>query len=382
MTAPVRDLRSFMLRNGWVEQPPGVAGALWRRASEASNQPDVIGVPDNARPGSTEWRGVIERLARAQGETSEEVGFRVDHEHIDVTDLRAANDTLITGSIPLASGAQLVLSAQKMLRASATTARGSKAQIGGGYLRDGDRVAAKARMGHTKAGSYIIPILMPIPTYDSEMPEEEPFEGMDAAVVRREPIERRTMRTFAQALTAVSRLIVQPGIQPTSALVPPLVAAGVSREFVMALRDIVEEHSVSKFDATFSWAGAVAPPRDVPEVIDIPRESGELLAEAAQQLKAKKREPNQTFTGPIVEWHHVPQEPQGWIGIQTMRAAREMTVRVYLSEADIYRAVDYMRDSQTVVIEGTPVGGRGKPVEIFEPSRFISLAETMIPQSD
>lgn len=56
-----------------------------------------------------------------------------------------------------------------------------------------------------------------------------------------------------------------------------------------------------------------------------------------------------------------------------------MTVRVHLSADDVTRAVSYLRDSQTVVVDGVPRGGRGKPVQIFNPTRFMSLAETMLP---
>jgi hypothetical protein len=54
--------------------------------------------------------------------------------------------------------------------------------------------------------------------------------------------------------------------------------------------------------------------------------------------------------------------PNGRIGVQAMRKGHEVVVRVDLDEQPPYRALDYVRDSKTVVVRGVPVGGRGKQV--------------------
>lgn len=338
-----------------------------------------IAVPDAIAPNTEEWDGVIARLALAHKTTAADTDFRVRHEHIDVTNLRAANDVLIVGSIPLSAGRNMIESGFAMLRAAATTARGPKAHISGGYSKLADATVAEARMGHTVDGSYIIPILMPIPEMEAEPASDPPMEGMGAELIRREPIERRTTRTFAQALNAVYTHVVEPAVPPKADRVLPLTTAGVSREFVIALQNIVRDEAVTTFETSFAWAGAIPAPTDVAQSIEIPSEASELLGEMARHLKSSRREPVQSITGPIVDWHHVPEEPTGWIGVQSIRNGRDVIVRVHLPAEEVERAIGYMHGSRTVVVQGRPVGGRGKPVEIFAPATVVPLADTMLP---
>lgn len=373
------DLLSYMRRHGWRRSSTGSGGELWARENDSRLATDLVGVPSDLRPGTLEWAGVIARLAVAQHLPAESVQLAVQHEHLDVTNFRAVNEGVIDRSIPLTSGLQLLESARAMLRATATTAQRTRAHISGGYSKTGDALASRARMGHTIDGSYVIPVLMPVPEATTLVSDAEPFESMTVDKVAPESAERRVTRTLAEALTAVQRRIVEPARLPTSSDIVPLVAAGVSREFVQALSSIVQDAAVSTFHVSFTWAGVAAPPTGIPEEVQIPREAGELLDEAARRLRSVKDEPAQSITGPIIEVHHLPEDESGWIGVQTVRSGRTVTVRVWLTAAEVMQALDFMRRTQTVVVAGRPIGGRGKPLEIRKPDRFASLEETMLP---
>lgn len=381
MTGPDRsrrNLTSYLSRHGWVEQPPGVAGSLWELGGPGSERLAPVGLPTYLEPDSLEWQGVIERVARHMELQVADVDRRVRREFFDVTNLRAANDVLIAGSIPLDSGVNLLTAARAMLRASATTAQGARAHISGGYSKRGDQVLGDARMGHTIDGSYVIPVLMPIPETETES-DDTPFEGMTADRIAPEPAERRTMRTFAEALTAVQRRIVEPAREPTQADIAPLIAAGVSRELVAGLHSIVIDRSVTTFDASFEWAGSLTAPSRLPTNVQFPREAAELLDATARRLKTTRQEPIQSITGPIIEVFHKPGDPTGWVGVQTIRRSREVRVRVMLGAEDIDRGLEWMRASRTVVVDGKPTGGRGRPLEIRQPDRFLPLDETFLP---
>jgi hypothetical protein len=120
-----------------------------------------------------------------------------------------------------------------MIRATATTSRTPKARIRGNYSKAGDEIANGARLAHTEEGSYILPVLMPIP----EAPEQpEDLWSADGSELERaipESAERRVTRTLAEALTAVSRLVVEPARDPRQAEVGALIAAGASHELLV-----------------------------------------------------------------------------------------------------------------------------------------------------
>lgn len=369
MTASL-DLVAFMSRTGWSPISEGPAGTMWS-LRDSNTQ---IGVPAQIEQGSIEWQGVVDRLSAAATTDPAGIEFLILHEHLDEALLRAANDDLIIDSIPLTAGQTMVDSANKMLRAAATTARGPKANVGG-YLADGDRIYELARMGHTRRGSYLIPVLMPIPAPEETSTPEPPMPGLEFV---EEPIQRRTMRTFAEALTAVSRLVVEPAVTPKPSVAGALVVAGVSRQFLDAMHAIVSQGSVRSFGAQFTWAGAVTAPKRDAGTVEIPHDAAPLIATAAVHMSHTAVESTQTMTGPIVDWHHEPGAAAGWIGVQTVRKGHELVVRVELVEADLYRALEYARESRTVVVRGVPAGGRGKAVRIARPESFTSLDELML----
>lgn len=70
-----------------------------------------------------------------------------------------------------------------------------------------------------------------------------------------EPEERRATRTMAQALSAIKNRIVEPARAPGPSVIPDLVIAGVSREMITALHQLITDDHVSTFDASFRWRG-------------------------------------------------------------------------------------------------------------------------------
>lgn len=372
-----RSIRAYLVRSGWQEQSSGNAGTLWR--SDSSFDADVIAVPfGTLQPGEFEWRSVVERIASHEHRSADEVATNITAQYTDITHLRAANDFVITGSIPLSAGASLVVSAKEMLRSSATTAQQARSQIAGNYSKIGDDLADQARLGHTIEGSYIIPVLMPLPEQEVDDPQTPQITGLDRERAAPEPAERRVMRTFAEALTAINRLVVQPAREPKSREIPDLVVAGVSREFVTALLRVVNEPAVSTFEATFVWAPATVGPSGIPVKVDIPAASSELLKRTARLLKTSRREVSQTITGPIVEVRHIPDDLFGEVAIQATRGGKPSEIRVRLRLDQIDQTYEWMRASRTVLVEGELVRTPGQPLRIDSPSRFATLESTFL----
>jgi hypothetical protein len=372
------DVRSYLRRTGWREQQPGVAGALWRR--EETGGDATIAVPSVMRIETAEWRGLTERLAAYERRPAAAVAFQIQHFYIDVTRFRAANDYVIGGSIPLTAGVDLVSSAYKMLRASATTARQAKAHIAGNFSKLGDQIVAEARLGHTEHGSYIVPVLVPLsepgPSTESALWHDEP--GV-AERVAYEPPERRVTRTLAQALTAINVRIVEPAREPTSADMVPLVAAGASRELVMAVSQVLSDPSVALLEASFAWAAGATAPASVPNSVRLPSEAAELLTKASRLLRTSRRDPSERMTGPIVEVRHVPGDPFGEVALQTMRHGRPVEVRVRLGEQELDPTHDWMRTSRTIVVEGQVLRAPGRPLRVDQPTNVYPLDEAFLP---
>ncbi|WP_141437057.1 hypothetical protein [Blastococcus aggregatus] len=194
-----------------------------------------------------------------------------------------------------------------------------------------------------------------------------------------EPPERRVMRTFAQALAAVDRVIVAPERTPSGGDLQAAVVAGASREMVMALHRVLTDEAVAEFEAAFSWAGGVMAPAGIPSSVRLPAAAAPRLEKAAQQLKASSYSPDEIVTGPIVEVRHEPDNPFGEISVQTVRRGRQTEVRVRLRAGQLLETFDWARDGRSVVCEGRVRRIPGRPLMIDEPRRVQPLDETYLP---
>lgn len=267
MTSTLHDRTiRYLTATGWV--PPekvGELGGLWRHPDSQL----LLPVPNDLTTAGVDWQLILERISAVEGVTVEDVSRTIEQQAVDVANLRAANDIVIRDSIPYWAGVTLVQSSWVMLRASATTAMGQRALIRN-YSSVGDGLATSARMAHTRRGSFIIPILMPISEpVPADNGTEEPLSGLEISEPP-EPPERRVMRTFAEALATLDAAAIQPAREPRAGIDAELVRAGVSSQFVSALHKVLSQESVDEFSAQFDWSPARGRAPQVSQKVSIP----------------------------------------------------------------------------------------------------------------
>lgn len=300
-------LINYLRAAGWnVPQRDGPSGGLWRDPRSGLGIP----VPNVLTEGGLDWEQILLRLARAEDATTTVIANRLTGQLVDIANLRAANDIVIADTIPYKVGVAPVRDSWQMLRSCATTSMGPKAHIRN-YRKTADEIAEEARMGHTKRGSFVIPILMPLPTERAPTDAAQPIAGMEE-VAAPEPVTRRVMRTFAEALAAMDELVVIPEREPTSDGVFDLVRAGVSHEFTSALARVLTQPAVAEFSATFEWAPGEAPaPRTAPTVA-VPSAAAERVERVSRKLRTQAgRRGVEVLTGPVVGVHRTDDD-QRW----------------------------------------------------------------------
>ena len=264
--------------------------------------------------------------------------------------------------------------ARRVYRSGATTARRPNLHIGRNFSVVGDRVAERARMGHTRRGSYLVPILMPIPA------DHETSFGSDETLLKAPPEspERRVSRTVAQSLAAIASNIIQPARDPRPDVLPALHLAGASREAVMALQRTLSEPGVQNLRATFRWSAGTTAPSGLPETVTFPSEAAELLERAADLMRRSKVEPGERFTGRIIEVRHPHGQSTGEVTLDTFRRGRACEIRVPVGPDDLQLAYGRVERNETVLVDGRvdPVTTQG--LRISNPQAIVPLAETVL----
>jgi hypothetical protein len=369
-------LNRYLTVSGWEKQAPGRAGSLWFLAP-STNERVELAVPEPIRPNMPEWTWILRRLAAVEHRPASDLALSILTQYVDVARLRAANEAVIAGTIPLEAGLSLVRSAHAMLRAAGTTARRPRSQIGGSYSERGDEVVHQARMAHTEDGSFVVPIWVPLtPPDDGVQPGL--FDPAEQRLPHETP-ERRVTRTLAQSLEAVQKVIVQPSTSPRNAQdLTPLVAAGGSRELLLALHSILVQPAVNEFEAQFSWAGGLMAPGGIEEQIVLTADAAPLLEQAAKFLRGSDRFPREIYTGQIILLHRRPGDTHGEIGIDTVRNGHSCEVRVQLESEIMFRAYEWAQAERAILVEGDVRRGPGKKLRIDTPTRVVPLDETFL----
>lgn len=340
-----RSLVSYLAAAGWepATKPAGKDGMLWQKPHAQFAVP----VPNTLDDSEPDWTLVLERVAMVEGIDRAEAERRIRGRLIDVANLRAAKDVVIENTIPFVAGVSMVRESWGMFRSCATTSLGARAHIAGHYRRRADEVMDQARMAHTRRGSFIIPILMPVP--EPQEPGGQ-FEGMSTAPP--EPYERRVMRTFAESLASIEA-IVQPEPEPNANDVQKMIRAGVSHEFTASLHRILRQKSVADFTAEFEWAATAGPVPDTPKQVGIPAEAAERVGRVARRLKTERPARGvEMLTGPIVAVQRDDDDTGGVVTIQTVRAARQCHVSVNVSRERLDQALDWMKARSTALVTG------------------------------
>lgn len=348
MTSTVHDrVVRYLAATGWL--PPdevGEVGGLWRHPTSQH----LLPVPNELVEGGIDWQVIAERVGMLEGATAADVAARLGGEAVDIANLRAAKDLVIRDTIPYAAGVTLVQSSWTMLRSSATTALGQRALIRN-YSKTGDVLIASARMAHTRKGSFIIPIVLPLSEPTPARKQEPPTLPDMSITTAPEPPERRVMRTFAEALATLDREVVQPEREPHASVDPDLIRSGVSHQFVAALHRVLTDESVEEFSAAFEWTPLGGPAPKGVGVVSVPATASERIGNLARRLKSRTTpRVAEQFVGPIQGVHRDHNADTGRVTVEIARNGRTTSVSVNVSPQVLDEAWQWARERKTVVV--------------------------------
>jgi hypothetical protein len=366
-----RDLLSYIRSTGWSAVARGTLGDLWESPSGRQ-----VGIPYEINPETLDWHSVMERVAADTRQSSQELSDIIRGLWIDAFSFRASSDIYIQDTIPAKAGADLFKNVWKLLRSAATTSRTPKAHISGNWSKVGDDAINDARFAHTKRGSYILPLLVPLPRPLDESVDELKLTAQGNSVFH-ESDARRATRTMVQALSAVNAALIQPEKEPVRSVVADLVQVGVSRELISAVNDIIKHSSVADLDIKVDWAGRMPGPSRTTEALVIPSEASYRLEKVLPLFKNSRRSTTETLTGPIYKMADRESDEFGIATMEVPRNGRISQIEVFIDRQRLVRAHDWFKEHRSVIVQGS-VESSPQGLIMRNPSRFELLSGSMI----
>lgn len=359
-TPDVSNLTDVMSLSGWSETSRGPVGALWKH--DATNA--LVGIPDGLSTERPEWIQVVSQIADAMRLSVEDLSLRIRRFRFDVVEFKASGSLWDT-AVPVEAGFNLFRTARKVLRSTATTSRGTRAEIGTSYLQISKDLVSTALFDQTRHGSYVVPMLLPVEglvdqnddslhtTTDRELETTSGDDVFTETVKQRETQVRRVTRTMAEALSTVESTLITPDEEPTQQEIAAMVDSGVSKELLSALYEVISAPAVLSFNTSFAWSEVLSAPNHLDGAsVGIPSAAAELIKRTIPRFVRPARNDTERFTGPIVQMRHEKMLRLGRVSIDTFRRSRKVEISAHVSSEKLDAMHDAFAEHDTVVVEG------------------------------
>lgn len=357
------DIASWLVSHDWerASQNPH-RPALWVLGNREVLQPTIREANDYELRVSQ----MLRSLASWADRSVEAIAEEMIHEGSDVTEWRATGLRDRDYSVPLEDGLALVQSVRNAFVAAANATIQRRGYFGHSTLKAARDHARTVRMGQTRRGSYIVPIISRVPGA-TEHPDEQ--EGRLDIEVSAQPFERRVMAQLADALQAVHELAVLTDREPSPRELNERIASGVSHELCAALEKMLAPGSFGDIDVSFSWARRAASHPDVRRV-EFPKEARGIIANMAENLRGSDVIAEQVLSGFVWITKHTAGESEGAIKIHAPIGTKTRTVTVPLSREQVHEAQAAAAEERPVFIRGQLVREQGRAWHFQSVSEF------------
>lgn len=355
------DVTTWLRLHGWTR-----AGTLGHIAERWHSDRDRVVVPmqPSAPDFDLRWFEMLRTLSGAFDTDPAGVVLAVVETGSDIAEFRASGEGRIDDSMPLGDAATLIESARRALQASANAALQPRSYYGHSLPDAAREYARNVRMGQTRRGSYIVPVI-------SRLPILEPDEEEDAVLfedVAFQPFARTAMLRLAEGLTAL-RDLTHGVAFPSRSQITESIGAGVSSELCEAVAATIETESVASLDVSFKWAERL-PLVSAPTRVTMDGAAAPIIRTVASVLKGEAVVGQQTLVGYVKRLDRGEDDEVGRIILRALDNDKARNIAMDLTDADYHVAGVANTERRMVSVTGVLQREPGRALRFTEVSDF------------
>lgn len=356
------DVTEWLRIHGWTQ-----AAALGNIAQRWQSDTTGVLVPMSIRSPDFElrWSEMLSRLAGTFNTDPAGVLLAVAKSGSDIAEFRASGQ--IDDSIPLGDASTLIDSVRRSIQASANSALQPRSYYGHSLPDAAREHARNVRMGQTRRGSYIIPVI-------SRLPVLQPDDADDAVLfedVVFQPFARSAMLKLAQGLVAL-RDLTHAAAAPRGSQITEAVGAGVSSELCEAVANTLETESIGELEVAFTWAERLKS-LSAPESVSLASEAVPLLRHVGSILKGEPVVGRQTVVGYVKRLDRGEDDEIGRITLRSLDSDRARNITIDLKDADYHIAGEANTERRMVAATGILHREPGRALRFTEVDDFQLL---------
>jgi len=345
------DVTDWLARHGW--SPAGDLADVASRWISDDGRGVVVPLQHESPDFELRWEEMLDDVGEAIGTDRNGFLLAVTKAGSDIAEFRAVGDGRIDDSIPLGDAAILIDSVRRLLQASANSALQPRSYYGHSLPDAAREHARNVRMGQTRRGSYIVPVISRVPILEAPSNPADALLFEDATY---QPFVRSAMLRLAEGLNTLQDLTHGNVIPKASTLIES-VGAGVSSELCDAVASTLETESIADLDVSFFWAERL-PLTAAHRRVTFEGAAASAVRAAGLILKGEAVVGRQTFVGYVKRLDRGEEDEVGRITLRTLDNDKARNVLMDLNDDDYHeanRANDQRRMvSVTGVLEREP----------------------------
>ncbi|MCW3844396.1 hypothetical protein ONA70_30345 [Micromonospora yasonensis] len=338
-------IASYLRNSGWTPSVSGEIAEFWTR--DEGLEVLVPKLP-NAPDFDKRIELLTQDLQRIEDRPAQDIKNDITRQFLDITDVRADHE-YGEQCIPLDAGHKLFTTARGLVVSATASTLQRRGYFGRSMPKKARDQAKRALVGHTRPGSYVVPIINNARLPDLPWEEEQPrlIESVEEAA-----FERRVATNLARALGALQEIAVVRESRPSNRDLHDAVGEGLSFEMCRAIVRPLQEEIVRKVDITFAWAPGVTPPRGVARAFEFPSERVDLLKDIAATLRRDPSNSEELIYGVVVGLRSRSGDDGGRVEVETLIDGAKRLVRLDLNESQ-YEVARACHKRSPVIARGT-----------------------------
>jgi len=366
-----RDVTAWLQVHGWVRSAAlGEIAEQWRTAGTGVLVPMMPSSPDFP----LRWSEMLSKLADAFQTDPGGVLLAVAKAGSDIAEFRAVGQ--IDDSLPLGDASTFIDAVRRAMQASANSALQPRSYYGHSIPDAARDHARNVRMGQTRHGSYIVPVI-------SRLPILQPDDADDAVLfddATYQPFARAAMLRLASGLTTLRELTHGETV-PTRSKIMESVGAGVSSELCEAVASTLGAESISELEVSFTWAERL-PARVRVARVGLEGAAASVIGDVGDILRGEPVIGRQTVIGYVKRLDRAEDDEIGRVTLRVLDSDKVRNVTMHLSDADYHIAGVANTDRRMVSATGTLHREPGRALRLTEVESFQLLGDLSAPLAE
>ncbi len=360
-------LRAYLRYHGWT--PSGERTdrfEIWTQDSVSTRE---ILLPLNTRAADFDRRirNLFDDLSGYEGVAPESVQAEVKTVDDDVVEFKTAHLYGSSEGIPLKDAAHLVEGTRKLVVLAACSTLERRSYHGKSHPKEALSQARTVRMGHTRKGSYIVPIISPVDALEPTGPGEDPALDFD---VERVIFSRRVIGTLADSLDRLHDIGVRSAKRPSQAALNEAVTVGVSGDLCLQLAKMLGTPALGDLDVSFRWAFTARQPQHAIREVHFPNEAESRIREIGERLRGEVELSERVLYGYVSSLERDAEDDEGTIRMRTLIGRQQRLVKLVLDSQQYHIASQANDERLRVVVAGQVADQNARMPQFTRVDRF------------